>query len=167
MNIQHESDSRLLLVTLQRFNHYFAKKNNRSNYIISKVYHSIVLLNIMKKILKSIMTIRFNYAAEKHDLLFKKYFKSRKSTFSKHALHYLMKFIHFVWINKKIAFLLLLNVINVFDNVFHFKLLYNLRKRRIKNFFSIWIKNFLSKKHTTMKMINHITRQMRTWYEVS
>jgi hypothetical protein len=57
--------------------------------------------------------------------------------------------------------MLLLNVIEAFDNVFHFKLLHNLRKRRIKNIYLIWIKNFLSKRYIILKLIDHIVDRIR------
>ena len=111
------------------------RKNVRFDYIIFKAYKSIVLLNIMNKIMKSVMTIKFSYAAEKHDFLSKKHFGERKNIFSKHVFHYLIEIIHSVWINKKMISLLLLNVMSVFDNVTYFRLFHNLCKRRIeKNF---------------------------------
>ena len=130
----HFKDS--ITISLRKFNYF--------NYIIFKIYRSIVLLNTMNKILKSIMTIKFNYVAKKHDLFSKKHFESRKSTFLKHVLHYFLKIIHSIWIDKKIVSLLLLDVVSVFDNVFHFRLLHNLRKRRIKKELTIWINNFFS-----------------------
>ncbi len=96
--------------------------------------------------MKSIMTIRLSYAAKKHNLLLKKHFEDRKNIVSKHALHYIMKIINSVWARKKTATMLLLNVIEAFDNVSHFRLLHNLKKRRIKNIYLIWMKSFLSKK---------------------
>ena len=111
------------------------RKNVKFDYIIFKTYRSIALLNIMSKTIKSIIIIKLNYATKKHDLFSKKHFDERKNTFSKHVLHYLIEIIHSIWISKKIVSLLLFDVIKVFDNVTHFKLFYNLRKRRIeKNF---------------------------------
>jgi hypothetical protein len=57
--------------------------------------------------------------------------------------------------------MLLLNVIDVFDNVAHFKLLHNLKKRRIKNIYLIWVKGFLAKRYIILKLINHIIDHIR------
>jgi hypothetical protein len=121
----------------------FFRKINKFDYFVFKMYKLIILLNTLNKIMKSIMTIRLNYATKKHHLLFKKHFENRKNIVSKHVLHYIMKIINSIWISKKIATMLLLNVIKIFDNVSHFRLLHNLKKRRIENTYLIWIKIFL------------------------
>jgi hypothetical protein len=139
----------------------FLRKINKSNYFVFKAYRLIVLLNTLNKIIKFIMTTRLNYAAKKHNLLLKKHFESQKKIVSKHVLHYIIETINSIWVNKKITTMLLLNVIEAFDNVFHFKLLHNFKKRRIKNIYLIWVKNFLSKWYIILKLINHIIDRIR------
>jgi hypothetical protein len=56
--------------------------------------------------------------------------------------------------------MLLLNLIEVSDNVSHFKLLHNLKKHRIENVYLIWVKNFLSKRYIIFKLINHIINRI-------
>jgi hypothetical protein len=63
--------------------------------------------------------------------------------------------------------MLLLNVIEAFDNVFHFRLLHNLRKRRIENIYLTWMKNFLSKRYIILKFIDHIIDRIRTVINIS
>jgi hypothetical protein len=145
----------------------FLRKINKSNYFVLKAYRFIALLNILNKLMKSIMTIYLNYAAKKHNLLLRKHFESRKDIASKHALHYIIEAINFVWISKKTATMLLLNVIEVFDNVSHFRLLHNLKKRQIKSIYLVWMKNFLSKRYIILKLIDHITDRIRTIINVS
>jgi hypothetical protein len=113
------------------------------------------------------MMTRLSYAAEKHNLLLKKHFENRKNIVSKHALHYVVKAINSVWVNKKITIMLLLNVIEVFDNVFHSRLLHNLRKRRIENTYLIWVENFFSKRHIILKLIDHIIDHKRIVIKIS
>jgi hypothetical protein len=72
----------------------FLRKINKFDYFVFKTYRSIVLLNILNKIMKLIMTIRLNYAAKKHNLLLKKHFENRKNIVSKHALHYIVETIN-------------------------------------------------------------------------
>jgi hypothetical protein len=137
------------------------RKINKSNYFVFKTYRLIALLNTLNKIMKFIMTICLSYAAKKHNLLFKKHFEDRKNIASKHALHYIIETINSIWVNKKIATMLLLNVIKAFDNVSHFKLLHNQEKRRIENTYLIWMKSFFSKKYIILKLIDHITDCIR------
>ena len=125
-----------------RLNHCFAhfkkfiivtfKKFNKFNYFIFKIYRPIAFLNTMNKILKFIIIIRLNFIIEKHNLFFRKHFENRKNTFFEHALHYIFKTIHSTWINKKITSILLLNIIETFDNVFHFRLLYTFKNKKSK-----------------------------------
>jgi hypothetical protein len=138
------------------------RKINKSDYFVFKAYRFIALLNILNKLMKSIMTTRLSYAAKKHNLLLREHFESRKDIVSKHALHYIIETINFVWINKKTATMLLLNVIEIFDNVSHLKLLHNLKKRQIKSIYLIWMKSFLSKRDIILKLIDHITDRIRT-----
>jgi hypothetical protein len=144
----------------------FLRKINKSDYFVFKTYRFIALLNILNKIMKSIMTTRLSYAAKKHNLLFKKHFEDRKNIVSKHALHYIIETINSIWVNKKITIMLLLNVIEVFDNVSHLRLLHNLRKRRIENIYLIWMKSFFSKRHIILKLIDHIIDRIRTVIDV-
>jgi hypothetical protein len=143
------------------------RKINKSDYFVFKTYKLIALLNTLDKLMKSIMTTRLNYATKKHNLLLKDHFESRKNIVSKHALHYIIEVINSIWVNKKIATMLLLNVIDAFDNISHFKLLHNLRKHRIENIYLIWVKNFLSKRYIIFKLIDHITNCIRTIIDVS
>jgi hypothetical protein len=140
----------------KKFITMFFRKINKSNYFIFKIYKLIVLLNIINKLMKSIMTTRLSYAAKKHNLLLKEHFENQKNIVSKHALHYIIKIINSIWVNKKITTMLLLNVINAFDNVSHFKLLHILKKRHIKSIYLIWVKNFFAKRYIILKLMNHI-----------
>ncbi len=143
------------------------RKINKSDYFVLKAYRFIALLNILNKLMKSIMTIRLSYVAKKHNLLLKEHFEDRKDIASKHALHYIVETINSVWVSKKTATMLLLNVIEAFDNVSHFRLLHNLKKRHIENIYLIWVKSFLSKRYIILKLIDHITDRIRTIINVS
>jgi hypothetical protein len=140
----------------------FFRRINKSDYFVFKTYKFIVLLNTLNKIMKSIITIRLNYATKKHNLLLKEHFENKKNIVSKHALYYIIETINSIWISKKIATMLLLNIIEIFDNVSHFRLLHNLRKRRIKSIYLIWVESFFSKKYIIFKLIHHIINRIRT-----
>jgi hypothetical protein len=144
----------------------FLRKVNKSDYFVLKAYRLIALLNTLNKIMKFIMTTRLSYAAEKHNLLLREHFEDRKNIISKHVLHYIVETINSAWVSKKITTMLLLNVIEVFDNVFHSRLLHNLRKRRIENTYLIWVKSFFSKRYIIFKLIDHIIDRIRTVIEI-
>ena len=109
------------------------RKSDKFDYFIFKAYRSITLLNIMNKIMKIIMTSRLSYATEKHEFLSRSQFENRQKIFIEHALHFITKKIHTIWINDEIAIMLLLNVTEIYDNVCYFRLFYNLKKRRIED----------------------------------
>jgi hypothetical protein len=145
----------------RKFITMFLRKINKFNYFVFKTYRFIALLNILNKIMKLIMTIRLSYAAKKHNLLLKKHFESRKNIVSKHALHYIVETINSIWVSKKITTMLLLNVMKIFDNVSHFRLLHNLKKRRIENIYLTWVKSFFSERYIILKLIDHIIDRIR------
>jgi hypothetical protein len=74
----------------------FFRKINKSDYFVLKAYRFIALLNILNKLMKSIMTIRLSYATKKHNLLLREHFENRKNIVSKHALHYIIETINSV-----------------------------------------------------------------------
>jgi hypothetical protein len=55
------------------------KKINKNDYTISKTYRSIILLNIVEKILKFIMNKKISWIIKTHRLLFDTFMKCRKN----------------------------------------------------------------------------------------
>ena len=143
------------------------RKLKKLDYFIFKVYRSIAFFNIMSKIMKIIMISKFNYAAEKHELLSRNQFENKQKVFIEHVLHFITKRIHTAWVNDEITIMLFLNVTEVYDNVCHFRLFHNLKKRRIENNNLRWIINFFSKKYTILKLVNYITNKIRIKIELS
>ena len=117
--------------------------------------------------MKIIMTSRLNYATEKHEFLSKNQFENRQKIFIEHVLHFITKKIHTIWVNDEITIMLLLNVTKVYDNVCHFRLFYNLKKKRIKDNSLKWIISFFSKKYTIFKFVNYITNRIKIKIEFS
>ena len=70
------------------------KKMKKSDYIFSKVYRSIALLNTMSKILKSIMTNKITELAEKNSLLSESQMSARRGKEIETALELLTEEIH-------------------------------------------------------------------------
>ena len=72
------------------------KKTDKKDYITPKVYRPIALLNIMKKILKSIMTQRLINMAETDDLLPHNQMRARRGREIDTALQFLIEQIHII-----------------------------------------------------------------------
>ena len=117
--------------------------------------------------MKIIMTSKLSYATEKHEFLSRNQFESRQKVFIEHVLHFITERIHTIWINDEIAIMLLLNVTESYDNVCHFRLFHNLKKRRIKDNNLKWIISFFSKKYTIFKLVDYITNRIKIKIEFS
>ena len=117
--------------------------------------------------MKIIMTSKLSYATEKHEFLSRNQFENRQKVFIEHALHFIIERIHTIWVNDEIAIMLLLNVTEAYDNVCHFKLFHNLKKRRIKDNSLKWIINFFSKKYIIFKFVDYITNKIKIKIEFS
>ena len=143
------------------------RKSDKFDYFILKAYRSIAFLNIMSKIMKIIMTSKLSYATEKHEFLSKSQFESKQRVFIEHALHFITKKIHTIWVNDEITIMLLLNVTKVYDNVCYFRLFHNLKKRCIEDNNLKWIINFFSKRYIIFKLVNYIINKIKIKIELS
>ena len=70
------------------------RKFDKNDYIQSKTYRSIALLNILKKGFEKIIIIRLNYLIEKYQLLFKKHIRDRKLSSIESAIYMILEKIH-------------------------------------------------------------------------
>ena len=97
------------------------------------MYKSIVFLNILNKAFEMIIIVRFNNWIEKNNLLLSKQIKIRKKRFIEIILKIIINVIHIIWNYEKnnVTSLLLLNIINVFDNISYQRFLYNFRNKRV------------------------------------
>ncbi len=130
------------------------KKLNKKDYFDVKTYKFIALLNTLNKTLKSIIARRISSLAKTHDMLFASQMSDRKSRSCETTLKLLIEQIHTVWNMKKdkIATLLSMNVIDVYDHVFREKLLHNLRKRDISNWIIRWTDSFMKNRHISLTL---------------
>lgn len=145
------------------------KKSNKKNYTDIKVYRSIALLNTLDKTLESIVTKRINALTEAHDLLSSSQMKSRKERNCDTTLKLLIEQIHTIWNMRKnkIATLLSMNVVDVFDHVSKNRLLHNLRKRKISHWTIAWINNFMQHRHITLFIDNETTMMRQINADIS
>jgi hypothetical protein len=142
------------------------KKLNKKDYFDVKTYKFIILLNMLNKILKSIITRRINNLTKTHDMFFASQMNDRKNKNCETTLKLFIEQIHKIWNMKKnkITTFLSINVIDVYDHVFKEKLLHNLRKKDISNWIIRWINNFIKDKHIsfTLNILIMISRLMKT-----
>ncbi len=141
--------------TFKNVNTITLKKARKDVYIISKTYRLITFLNIMSKIMKSLMSIQITWLTKTHRLLFDSHMRCRKSKSIESTLKFFTKQIHIVWDKNtnRIVILLKLDVIETFDTISNERLIHDLRKIRISKWIIDWMINFLQN-CTTILTIN-------------
>ncbi len=140
--------------TFKEVNTITLKKAKKDDYIISKTYRFIIFLNIMSKIMKSIMSERIAWLTKTYRLLSNFHMRCRKNRSIESTLKLLTKQIHIVWdkSTNRIVILLSLDVIEAFDTISHERLIHDLRKRRISKWIIDWVSSFLQNRTTTLTM---------------
>ncbi|EGU88459.1 hypothetical protein HZS61_008437 [Fusarium oxysporum f. sp. conglutinans] len=130
------------------------RKPGKDNYTIPKAYRPIALLNTTGKIMEAIIAKRLSYIAKTHGPLPDTQMGGRKLRSTEHALHLIIDKIYDGWNtgSGKVASLLLLDVLGVFDNVSYARLLHSLRKRKIDEKTVKWIRSFLSERYTKLSI---------------
>jgi hypothetical protein len=138
-------NAELSFALLSRDSYYNSEKVEKKNYTNVKTYKSIVLLNTLEKILKSVIARRINDLTKTHDLLFVNQMNERKNRSCETVLKLLTKQIHTIWnmSKDKITTLLKMNVIEAYDHISRERLLHNLKKRRISTWIVTWTNNFM------------------------
>ena len=139
------------------------RKSKKKNYSKLSSYKSIALLNILNKMLKLIVFKRIQYAVETLKTFLNIQMSARKQRSMNTTLQLIIKKIHTIWNEqkKKMTSFFNLNVNDVFDNVSHFRFLYNIKKKKISDKLLKWMKNFLKNKNTTLIIKNHTMTKRR------
>jgi hypothetical protein len=151
---EHEYHSKVFKTT----NTITLKKINEENYVITKTYRFIILLNIIEKIMKSIMSKKISWLAKSYRILLESHMNVRFERFIQTALELLTKQTHIVWNQNtnRIAILLSLNVIEAFDSISHSRLIHNLKRRKISQWIINWVSSFMSDKSITLAISQRI-----------
>jgi len=138
------------------------RKLKKSDYIDSKMYRLIALLDVMSKALKSIMIKRLSDIAETHCMLSNAQMRARRKQFIILTLDLLINQVHTVWDCKikYVAFMLSLDVIEAFDRVSHIRLLHTLKMKRTSSYIIKWTRSFLENRETSL-IFNEQTSDMR------
>ncbi len=127
-------------------------KLKKSDYIDSKTYRFIALLNIMSKVLKSIMIKKLSDIVETHHMLSNAQMKARCKRFVISTLDLLIDQVHTVWDCeiKYVIFMLSLNVVEAFNQVSHVRLLHMLKMKRTSSYIIEWTRSFLKNRETSL-----------------
>ncbi len=128
------------------------RKSKKSDYINSKTYRLIALLDIMSKALKSIMIKRLSDIVETHRMLSNAQMKARRKRFVISTLDLLIDQVHTVWDCeiKYVIFMLSLDVVEAFNRVSHVRLLHTLKMKRTSSYIIKWTRSFLENRETSL-----------------
>ncbi len=137
-------------------------KSKKSDYINSKTYRLIALLNIMSKVLKLIMIKRLSDIVETHCMLSNAQMRARCKQFVILTLNLLVDQVHTVWDCeiKYVIFMLSLNVVKAFNWVSHVRLLHMLKMKRTSSYIIEWTRSFLKNRETSL-IFDEQTSDMR------
>ncbi len=128
------------------------RKSKKSDYINSKMYWFIALLDIISKALKLIMIKRLSDIVETHHMLFNAQMRAKRKWFVILTLNLLIDQVHTVWDCKikHVTFMLSLNVIEAFNQVSHIRLLHTLKMKRTSSYIIEWTRSFLKDWETSL-----------------
>ena len=119
--------------------------------------------------LKSIVFERIRYVVEALKTLSNIQINARKQYSVNTTLQLITEKIYMIWNKqkKKMTSFFNLNVNEAFDNVLHFHLFHNMKKRKVSDKLLKWIKKFLKNKNTTLIIENHIMTKRKINVSIS
>ncbi len=121
------------------------QKSDKKNYFNAKIYKSIVLLNMLSKILKFIIFKHLQNIVEVCNLILNIQIRACKHRSIDTTLQLIIEKIYIVWsdIRRRVISLLSLNEESAFNNVAHSRLLHDMKKKRVLRLLLKFVKNFL------------------------
>ncbi len=117
------------------------QKSHKNNYLITKVYRPITLLDTIGKPLESVLVKKISVLSKLHGLLLNTHFSGRRRTSTKHAIHYLLEKTYKGWQQGK-------DTSSFYAGC---QILHNLRKRRIDLKIVDLIASFISNRSPIFK----------------
>jgi ribonuclease HI/exonuclease III len=127
------------------------KKPDKPNYEIPKAYRPIALISTMAKVLTAIVAENISQLVELHQLIPKTHFGGRPGRTTTDAIHYLVHKVKKAWGENQVASVLFLDVEAAFPNAVTDRLIHNLRKRRIPEAYTRFIRLLLTNRRTKLK----------------
>ncbi len=125
------------------------QKSSKKDYFNAKIYKSIVLFNILSKILKFIIFKCLQNIIETCNSILNIQMRICKHKSINTTLQLIIKKIYIVWSDtrRKVISLLSLNEKSAFNNVTHSRLLHDMKKRKVFRLLLEFVKNFLKDQH--------------------
>ncbi len=135
------------------------QKSDKKNYFNAKIYKSIVLLDMLSKILKFIIFKCLQNIIEACNLILNIQIKACKHRSIDTTLQLIIEKIYIVWsdIRRKVVSLLSLNEKSAFNNVAHSKLLHDIKKRKVLRLLLEFVKNFLRNQRIMITINDYTT----------
>ena len=127
------------------------RKPDKPNYEVPKAHRPVALISTMAKVLTALVAENISRLVEQHQLLPKTHFGGRPGRTTTDALHYLVHKIKRAWGDNKVASILFLDVEGAFPNAATEKLISNLRKRRIPEVYTNFVRALLTNRRTKLK----------------
>ncbi len=126
-------------------------KPGKGDYLVPGAWRPIARLNMLGKVLESVVARRISSLSEEHSLLPDQHMGARPGRSIDTALDFLVQQIHATWQSKdRVSTLLSLDMTGAFDRVVPARLLHNMRERKIPEWIVKWVGSFISNTTTTL-----------------
>lgn len=119
------------------------KKSDKSDYSVSEVYHLISLLNILRKILKTVIARRLLFWTKTYKLLSDTEFEDRSERNTEQTLLVLTNAIDRIWLQSKVVTLIAFDLKEAFNEINKVSLNVCLQTQNISTMIRWWIYSFM------------------------
>jgi hypothetical protein len=127
------------------------RKLGKGDYSVPRAWRPIALLNMLVKVLESVIARQISFLSEEHSPLPAQHMGARPGRSIDTALDFLVQQIHALWQNTDgMAMQLSLDMTGAFDRVVPARLLHNMRERIIPEWIVKWVGSFISNWTTTL-----------------
>jgi hypothetical protein len=135
-------------------------KPGKPRYDIPKAYRPIALLNMLAKVLTSIIAEQLTLYSKKYQLLPPQHYSGRPARTTTDALHALIYRIKDAWRKKKVILVLFLDIEGAFPNAVNEKLLRNMKRRRVPSKLVKFTDNLLCNRTTKLKFDDYTSEDI-------
>jgi ribonuclease HI len=136
------------------------RKPGKPRYDIPKAYRPIALLNMLAKVLTSIIAEQLTFYSEKYQLLPPQHYGGRPARTTTDALHALIYRIKDAWRKKKVVLVLFLDIEGAFPNAVNKKLLRNMKRRSVPSKLVKFTDNLLRNCTTKLKFDDYTSEDI-------
>ena len=136
------------------------QKPGKPQYDIPKAYWPIALLNMLAKLLSSIMAEGLSFLTKVHQLIPPTHFGGWPGHTTTDSLHLLVDTIKAAWCHHQVISVLFLDIEGAFPNAVTSWLLHNLQKRRVPEVYVSFISNMLMGRRTQLRFDDY----MSSWF---